>query len=379
MNQQRVVIDLKRTRLCSALNRVLRIERDWFRQQLLLQPNINQAMQEPTLRALFEASAHMGHRKRFWNPKMGPYIYGTYRKLHIINLEHTLPALKQSGAAIRKLAANRDKVLFVGTKRSARELIKSHAESIAQPYVCNRWLGGMLTNYKTMRASIRRLRDMEEQLEQDILEKMTKKEGLMFQREIDRLRANIGGIKNMGGLPDALFVIDIRHEDIAVAEARKLGIPIIAIVDTNCDPELVDYAIPGNDDSSKAINIYLEYLCAAYALGASEAEPDAPMAPKSQLKVKIEEKSTRRRRSRRSEGDKAKATVAGSAAPAAEVKSEVAAPAAVAAAAKSESAVDPAPETRPKAVDMAPAPEPQAEAPAAEASAGSAAAAEKAE
>ena len=327
-------------------------------------------MQEPTLRALFEASAHMGHRKRFWNPKMGPYIYGTYRKLHIINLEHTLPALKQSGAAIRKLAANRDKVLFVGTKRSARELIKSHAESIAQPYVCNRWLGGMLTNYKTMRASIRRLRDMEEQLEQDILEKMTKKEGLMFQREIDRLRANIGGIKNMGGLPDALFVIDIRHEDIAVAEARKLGIPIIAIVDTNCDPELVDYAIPGNDDSSKAINIYLEYLCAAYALGASEAEPDAPMAPKSQLKVKIEEKSTRRRRSRRSEGDKAKAKAA---APAPEAK------ASTDTAAKAEPPA--APEAEPKVADAAPAPEPEpkTEAPAAEASTEGKAAAEKAE
>ena len=320
-----------------------------------MQPNFNIAMQEPTLRALFEASAHMGHRKRFWNPKMAPYIYGTYRKLHIINLEHTLPALKQSGAAIRKLAANRDKVLFVGTKRSARELIKSHAESIAQPYVCNRWLGGMLTNYKTMRASIRRLRDMEEQLEQDILEKMTKKEGLMFQREIDRLRANIGGIKNMGGLPDALFVIDIRHEDIAVAEARKLGIPIIAIVDTNCDPELVDYAIPGNDDSSKAINIYLEYLCAAYAQGVSEAEPDAPMAPKSQLKVKIEEKPSRRRRSRRSEGDKARA-----AAPAPEAK------ASTDTAAKAEPPAAPAAE--PKVADAAPAPEPepQVEAPAAD-------------
>ena len=263
-------------------------------------------MQEPTLRALFEASAHMGHRKRFWNPKMAPYIYGTYRKLHIINLEHTLPALKQSGAAIRKLATNRDKILFVGTKRSARALIKDYAESIGQPYVCNRWLGGMLTNYKTMRASIRRLREMEEELEQGILNKMTKKEGLMFQREIDRLRANIGGIKDMGGLPDALFVIDIRHEDIAIAEAHKLGIPIIAIVDSNCDPDLVDYAIPGNDDSAKAIDIYLKYLCDAYAQGASEAEPDVPTAPMNQLKVKIEEKPSRRRRSRRSEGDKAK-------------------------------------------------------------------------
>ena len=264
-------------------------------------------MQEPTLRALFEASAHMGHRKRFWNPKMAPYIYGTYRKLHIINLEHTLPALRQSGAVIRKLASNRDKILFVGTKRSARALIKDYAESIGQPYVCNRWLGGMLTNYKTMRASIRRLREMEEQLEQGILNKMTKKEGLMFQREIDRLRANIGGIKDMGGLPDALLVVDIRHEDIAIAEAHKLGIPIIAIVDSNCDPDLVDYAIPGNDDSAKAIDIYLKYLCAAYAQGASEAEPDAPMAPMNQLKVKIEEKPSRRRRSRRSEADKAKA------------------------------------------------------------------------
>ena len=290
----------------------------------------------------------MGHRKRFWNPKMAPYIYGTYRKLHIINLEHTLPALKQSGAAIRKLATNRDKVLFVGTKRSARELIKSHAESIAQPYVCNRWLGGMLTNYKTMRASIRRLRDMEEQLEQDILEKMTKKEGLMFQREMDRLRANIGGIKDMGGLPDALFVIDIRHEDIAVAEARKLGIPIIAIVDSNCDPELVDYAIPGNDDSSKAINIYLEYICAAYALGASEAEPDAPMAPKSQLKVKIEEKPSRRRRSRRSEGEKAKAATGAAA------KVEAKAEAAVAPAAPATAAPEVAPQAE-AAANTAPA------------------------
>ena len=312
-------------------------------------------MQEPTLRALFEASAHMGHRKRFWNPKMAPYIYGTYRKLHIINLEHTLPALKQSGAAIRKLATNRDKVLFVGTKRSARELIKSHAESIGQPYVCNRWLGGMLTNYKTMRASIRRLRDMEEQLEQDILEKMTKKEGLMFQREIDRLRANIGGIKDMGGLPDALFVIDIRHEDIAVAEARKLGIPIIAIVDTNCDPELVDYAIPGNDDSSKAINIYLEYLCAAYAQGVSEAEPDAPMAPKDQLKVKIEEKPSRRRRSRRSESGKAKAAPTAALASEAEAKADPA-PATPKPQEAEVEASDPAPAAETKA-DAASAPE----------------------
>ena len=267
-------------------------------------------MNEPTLRALFEASAHLGHRKRFWNPKMAPYLYGTYRKLHIINLEHTLPALKQSGAVIRKLATNRDKILLVGTKRSAREHIKRHAESIGQPYVCNRWLGGMLTNYKTIRASIRRLRELEEQLEQNILDKMTKKEGLMFQREIDRLRANIGGIKDMGGLPDALLVIDIRHEHIAIYEARKLGIPIIAVVDSNCDPDLVDYAIPGNDDSARAIDIYLEYLCAAYTQGASEAEPDAPQAPVQQLKVKIEERPSRRRRSRRSEADKEKASEA---------------------------------------------------------------------
>ena len=262
-------------------------------------------MKEPSLRALFEASAHLGHRKRFWNPKMAPYIYGSYRKLHIINLEHTIPALRQSCTVVRKLAANRDKVLFVGTKRSAREPIKRHAESIGQPYVCNRWLGGMLTNYKTIRASIRRLLELEDQLEQNILEKITKKEGLFLNRELERLRGNIGGIKDMGGLPDALVIIDIRHEHIAISEARKLGIPTIAIVDTNCDPDMVDYPIPGNDDSARAIELYLECLCAAYAQGASEAEPDAPSTPMEQLKVKIDERPSRRRRSRRVEAARA--------------------------------------------------------------------------
>ncbi len=215
-------------------------------------------MSRVSMRDLLKAGAHFGHQTRYWNPKMGPYIFGARNKIHIINLEHTVPALNGALDLVQKLASNKNKILFVGTKRAASKIIKDEAERAGMPYVHHRWLGGMLTNYKTIRQSIKRYRDLQVQKENGTFEQITKKEQLMLTREMEKLERSIGGIKDMGGLPDALFVIDVDHERIAVNEANKLGIPVIGVVDTNSDPDGVDYVIPGNDDAIRSIGIYVK-------------------------------------------------------------------------------------------------------------------------
>jgi len=211
-----------------------------------------------SMRDLLKAGVHFGHQTRYWNPKMGKYIFGARNKIHIINLEHTVPALNKALVQIGELAAAKNKVLFVGTKRSASNIIREEATRAGMPYVAHRWLGGMLTNYKTIRQSIKRLRDLDAESKDGTFDKLTKKERLMREREIEKLERTIGGIKDMGGLPDALFVIDVDHEDIALQEARKLGIPVVAVVDTNSNPDGVDYVIPGNDDAIRAIQLYVK-------------------------------------------------------------------------------------------------------------------------
>ena len=215
-------------------------------------------MAKISMRDLLKAGVHFGHQTRYWNPKMSKFIFGARNKIHIINLEHTLPALNGALDNIQGMAANKNKVLFVGTKRAASKIVKEEASRAGMPYVNHRWLGGMLTNYKTIRQSIRRLRDLETQSQDGTFEKLTKKEALMRQREMEKLERSIGGIKEMGGLPDALFVIDVDHERIAVNEANKLGIPVIGVVDTNSNPDGVDVVIPGNDDALRAIQIYVK-------------------------------------------------------------------------------------------------------------------------
>ncbi|MAQ99488.1 MAG: 30S ribosomal protein S2 [Oceanospirillaceae bacterium] len=213
-------------------------------------------MAQVSMRDLLKAGVHFGHQTRYWNPKMGKYIFGARNKIHIINLEQTVPALNDALKLAEGMSSRNNKILFVGTKRAAGKIIKEQAERSGQPFVAHRWLGGMLTNYKTIRQSIKRLRELEAQQTDGTFEQLTKKEALMRTREMEKLERSIGGIKEMGGLPDALFVIDVDHERIAVQEANKLGIPVIGIVDTNSNPDGVDYVIPGNDDAIRAIQIY---------------------------------------------------------------------------------------------------------------------------
>jgi small subunit ribosomal protein S2 len=209
-----------------------------------------------TMREMLEAGVHFGHQTRFWNPKMAPYIFGHRNKIHIVNLEKTLVMYQDAIKYLRQLSANRGNVLFVGTKRQAREILAEEAARAGMPFVDQRWLGGMLTNFKTVKGSIKRLKDMEAIAADGGLERMSKKEGLTFQREMTKLHQSLGGIKDMVGLPDALFVIDVGYHKIAITEANKLGIPVVAVVDTNHSPEGIDYIIPGNDDSGKAIRLY---------------------------------------------------------------------------------------------------------------------------
>jgi small subunit ribosomal protein S2 len=209
------------------------------------------------MRELLQAGAHFGHQTRYWNPKMDQYIFGARNKIHIINLEYTVPAFNQALEMVTRLVANKNKILFVGTKRAAGKIIKEQAQLAGMPYVNHRWLGGMLTNYKTIRASIKRLRDLESQQGDGTFDSLTKKEALMRTRDMEKLERSIGGIKDMGGLPDALFVVDVDHERIAITEANKLGIPVIGIVDTNSNPDGVDYIIPGNDDATRAVKLYV--------------------------------------------------------------------------------------------------------------------------
>ncbi|MES1947340.1 30S ribosomal protein S2 [Salinisphaera sp. C84B14] len=219
------------------------------------------------MRQLLEAGVHFGHRTRYWNPKMAPYIFGQRNKIHIINLEETLPLFKDAYNYISRLSANGGNVMFVGTKRAAREAVGKQAQRCGMPFVNHRWLGGMLTNFKTVKNSIQRLHDLEQMIEDGSIRKLNKREALDLYRERDKLERGIGGIKEMTSLPDALFIIDVGFEKIAVDEARKLGIPVIAVVDTNCSPENIDVVIPGNDDAIRAIRIYTEMVADAVLTG----------------------------------------------------------------------------------------------------------------
>jgi small subunit ribosomal protein S2 len=224
-------------------------------------------MANVTMRQMLEAGVHFGHQTRYWNPKMAPYIFGARGKIHIINLEKTLPLLNDSMNFISKLAARRGTVMFVGTKRAASGAIEEEAKRCGMPYVSHRWLGGMLTNYRTIRESVKRLKQLESMHEDGSAAHLVKKEVLQLTREQAKLEKSLGGIKEMKSLPDALFVIDVSHEDIAVKEARKLGIPVIAVVDTNCSPDNIDYVIPGNDDAIRSIRLYAQLAAEAVLEG----------------------------------------------------------------------------------------------------------------
>ncbi len=223
-----------------------------------------------TMREMLEAGVHFGHQTRFWNPKMGAYIFGSRNKIHIINLEKSLPMFQDAQKFVKQLSANRGTILMVGTKRQARETVAAEAQRAGVPYVDQRWLGGMLTNFKTVKTSIKRLKDMKAQQETG-LEAMSKKEQLMFTRELEKLEKDIGGIQDMNALPDAIFVIDVGYHKIAIAEAKKLGIPLIGVVDTNHNPEGIDYIIPGNDDSAKAVELYARGIADAILEGRANA------------------------------------------------------------------------------------------------------------
>ena len=228
-------------------------------------------MANVTMRQMLEAGVHFGHQTRYWNPKMAPYIFGARGKIHIINLEKSLPLLNDAMNFISKLAAKRGSIMFVGTKRAASNAIAEEAQRCGMPFVSHRWLGGMLTNYRTIKASVKRLKQLESMQEDGSIEHLVKKEILQLTRERDKLERSLGGIKDMKHLPDALFVVDVSHEDIAVKEARKLGIPVIAIVDTNCSPEGLDYVIPGNDDAIRSIRLYAELAADAVLEGRASA------------------------------------------------------------------------------------------------------------
>lgn len=227
-----------------------------------------------SMRDMLKAGVHFGHQTRYWNPKMKPFIFGARNKIHIINLEQTVPMFNESLSFLQHTAANNGKILFVGTKRAAAETIKESALSCNQYFVNHRWLGGMLTNWKTVRQSIKRLKDLEAQSQDGTFDKLTKKEALMSTREMEKLEKSLGGIKNMGGLPDVLFVIDADHEHIAIKEANNLGIPVVSVVDTNSNPDGVDYVIPGNDDAIRAIQLYLG--AAATAVNEGRQQNGAP-------------------------------------------------------------------------------------------------------
>jgi small subunit ribosomal protein S2 len=222
------------------------------------------------MREMLEAGVHFGHQTRYWNPKMAPYIFGDRNKIHIVNLEKTLPLFEEALKFIRTLAANKGRIMFVGTKRQARDIVKEEALRANCAYVNQRWLGGMLTNFKTVKQSIKRLNDYEAMLLDGSLEKFGKKEALGYKREVEKLERSIGGIKELGGLPDAIFIIDVGHESGAITEAAKLGIPVIGVVDTNNSPDGVAYVIPGNDDSSRAIRLYARGIADAVLEGRSQ-------------------------------------------------------------------------------------------------------------
>jgi small subunit ribosomal protein S2 len=223
------------------------------------------------MREMLEAGVHFGHQTRYWNPRMAPFIFGDRNKIHIINLEKTLPMFEDALKHVRTLAANKGRILFVGTKRQARDIIKEEATRASCSFVNHRWLGGMLTNYKTVKQSIKRLKDYEAMMEDGSIEKFNKKEALGYKREVEKLDRSIGGIKEMGGLPDAIFIVDVGHESGAITEAAKLGIPVIGVVDTNNSTDGVAFVIPGNDDSSRAIRLYARGVADAILEGRNSA------------------------------------------------------------------------------------------------------------
>ncbi|BBL33869.1 30S ribosomal protein S2 [Nitrosomonas stercoris] len=224
-----------------------------------------------TMRQMLEAGVHFGHQTRFWNPKMAPYIFGQRNKIHIVNLERTIVMFREALDYARNLTANKGTILFVGTKRQARDIIQEEATRCNSPYVDQRWLGGMLTNFKTIKQSVKRLHDMEKMVQDGTLDKLVKKEALDFQRKLEKLNASLGGIKEMKGLPDAIFIIDVGYQKGTVIEANKLGIPIIGVVDTNHNPAGIKYVIPGNDDSSQAIRLYARAMADAILEGRNQS------------------------------------------------------------------------------------------------------------
>ncbi len=242
-----------------------------------------------TMRQMLEAGVHFGHQTRFWNPKMAPYIFGARNKIHIINLEKSLPMYQDALKFVRTLSSNKGTILFVGTKRQAREIIMEDATRAGMPFVDFRWLGGMLTNYKTVKGSLKRLKDLELMVAEGSLEKLSKKEALTYSRELEKLQRAMGGIKDMGGVPDAIFVIDVGYHKIAVTEAKKLGIPIIGVVDTNNSLDGVDYIIPGNDDSTRAIRLYARGVADAILEGKSQVISEMVAATDELVEVTDEE------------------------------------------------------------------------------------------
>jgi len=236
-----------------------------------------------TMRQMLEAGVHFGHQTRYWNPKMAPYIFGHRNKIHIINLEKTLSLYQEAVKFVRQLAANKGNILFVGTKRQAREILHEEAVRCGMPYVDHRWLGGMLTNFKTVKQSIKRLKEMEGMIEDGSLERLSKKEALGIQRELAKLQRSLGGIKDLPGLPDALFIIDVGYHKGAVTEALKLGIPVVAVIDTNHSPDKIAYVIPGNDDSSRAIRLYARGMADAVLEGRSQSVEEVVAASRDEF------------------------------------------------------------------------------------------------
>ena len=245
------------------------------------------------MREMLEAGVHFGHQTRYWDPKMAPYIFGSRNKIHIINLEKSLPMARDAYAFIKAIIADGGKVLFVGTKRAARETVKSEAERCEMPYVNHRWLGGMLTNYKTIRQSVKRLKNLDKMTEEGGFEGLTKKEILGLTREAEKLEKSLGGIKDMGSIPDALFVVDVGHEEIAIREAKKLGIPVVGVVDSNCSPDLVDYVIPGNDDAIRAVSLYTSFMAEA-VLDGKASLPEVALSDDEFIELDEDGKPTKR-------------------------------------------------------------------------------------
>ena len=244
-----------------------------------------------TMRQMLEAGVHFGHQTRYWNPKMSQFIFGQRNKIHIVNLERTLELYNDALKYVRQLSANRGTLLFVGTKRQAREIIREEATRCGAPFVDYRWLGGMLTNYKTVKQSIKRLKDMEQMVQDGSIERLAKKEALHYQREIAKLQRSLGGIKELNALPDALFVIDVGYQKGAIAEARKLGVPVIGVVDTNHSPEGIAYVIPGNDDSSRAIRLYARGVADAILEGRNESVQEIVAGGTGDEFVEVEEQA----------------------------------------------------------------------------------------